>query len=116
MAEKKDSIKKPKTKKTAKATTGQKKIAGRQKGTANILTTTTKDNIKTLIEHLNNKIIKEKDIEALTPKERIDAYIKLAQFIVPKAQPDIDIPTEVTKKTISMKRITEAILITTETK
>lgn len=64
------------------ANTTGKKFGGRKKGTPN------KD-IKILRERINNLLDNhfgelEEDFKSLTPKERIDAYIKLLEYAVPK--------------------------------
>lgn len=55
---------------------------GRAKGTPNKNTTAIKDKVQNLIDHLGNSI--QNDIKGLTPKERIDTYLKLLEYSVPK--------------------------------
>ena len=61
-----------------------KKTGGRKKGTQNKVTALTKEIIADLTSKLQPMIME--DIEALDPKDRVAAYIKLAEFVVPKPQ------------------------------
>lgn len=61
-----------------------KKTGGRKKGTQNKVTALTKEIIADLTSKLQPMIME--DIEALDPKDRVKAYIKLAEFVVPKPQ------------------------------
>jgi hypothetical protein len=60
------------------------KTGGRQKGVPNKITTEIKEMFKEIVEGNLSKL--ESDLHELTPKERIDAIIKLSEFIVPKLQ------------------------------
>ena len=61
-----------------------KKTGGRKKGTQNKVTALTKEIIADLTSKLQPMIME--DIEALDPKDRVAANIKLAEFVVPKPQ------------------------------
>ncbi len=87
------------------------KVGGRKKGTQNIITQITKANINELIEELIIKIRKNNDLDELTAKERVDAFIKLSQFVVPKATPDVILPEGATDLQLSYKRVIEAATI-----
>ena len=58
------------------------KTGGRTKGTLNKTTLETKELIKTIVSNEMETITEL--LEQLTPKERIDAIIKLLPYIVPK--------------------------------
>lgn len=61
-----------------------RKTGGRQKGSQNKVTAITKELIVELQSKLQTTILE--DIKALDPKDRVAAYIKLAEFVVPKPQ------------------------------
>jgi hypothetical protein len=60
------------------------KTGGRIKGTPNKVTNEIKEMFKEIVEGNLSKI--ENDLLELTPKERIDAIIKLSEFVIPKLQ------------------------------
>lgn len=71
---------------------GKGRIGGRQKGTPNKVTATVKDWISQLIDDNRSQI--EKDIKKLSPKDRLQMFEKLMQYVVPKQQSvkaDIDL-------------------------
>ena len=62
------------------------KTGGRKKGVTNKASTFSKEVINgTLSEYVNSGTM-AKDMKMLSPKERIDAMIKLAAFVTPKPQ------------------------------
>lgn len=58
------------------------KTGGRQKGTPNRLTMDLKSRITVVVENGFEAI--ETDLEALEAKDRINAYLKLLEYIMPK--------------------------------
>lgn len=71
---------------------GKGRIGGRAKGTPNKVSSTVKDWISQLID--DNRVQIEKDIKKLSPKDRLQMFEKLMQYIVPKQQSvraDIDL-------------------------
>lgn len=71
---------------------GKGRIGGRQKGTPNKVTATVKDWISQIIDDNRSQI--EKDIKKLSPKDRLQMFEKLMQYVVPKQQSvkaDIDL-------------------------
>ncbi|MGF0096853.1 hypothetical protein ACQRD6_00670 [Prevotella sp. SGI.027] len=71
---------------------GRGRIGGRSKGTPNKVTSTVKDWISQLIDDNRSQI--EKDIKRLSPKDRLQMFEKLMQYVVPKQQSvkaDIDL-------------------------
>lgn len=58
------------------------KTGGRQKGTPNRLTTDLKSRIAEVVE--NGFMSIESDLEALEPKDRVSAYVKLLEYVMPK--------------------------------
>lgn len=71
---------------------GTPKTGGRAKGTPNKVTATVKDWISQLIDDNRNQI--EKDIKKLSPKDRLQVFEKLMQYVIPKQQSvraDIDL-------------------------
>ena len=74
-----------------------RKTGGRQKGSTNKASTFSKEVINgTLSEYVSSGKMK-KDMAMLTPKERIEAMIKLAAFVTPKPQ-SIDLSVNATKE------------------
>ena len=63
-----------------------KKTGGRQKGSLNKVTIFTKEVIADLLAEYTNSGMMSKDFNALEPKERVDAILKMASFVVPKPQ------------------------------
>lgn len=71
---------------------GKGRIGGRAKGTPNKITSTVKDWISQLIDDNRSQI--EKDIKRLSPKDRLQVFEKLMQYVIPKQQSvraDIDL-------------------------
>lgn len=71
---------------------GKGRIGGRAKGTPNKVSSTVKDWISQLID--DNRVQIEKDIKKLSPKDRLQMFEKLMQYVVPKQQSvraDIDL-------------------------
>ena len=71
---------------------GKGRMGGRTKGTQNKTTSKVKDWISQLIDDNRSQI--EKDIKKLSPKDRIQVFEKLMQYVVPKQQSvraDIDL-------------------------
>lgn len=71
---------------------GKGRIGGRAKGTPNKMSSTVKDWISQLID--DNRVQIEKDIKKLSPKDRLQMFEKLMQYVVPKQQSvraDIDL-------------------------
>ena len=71
---------------------GKGRIGGRAKGTPNKVSSTVKDWISQLID--DNRVQIEKDIKKLSPKDRLQMFEKLMQYVVPKqqsARADIDL-------------------------
>ena len=71
---------------------GKGRIGGRTKGTPNKVSSTVKDWISQLID--DNRVQIEKDIKKLSPKDRLQMFEKLMQYVVPKQQSvraDIDL-------------------------
>lgn len=63
---------------------GTPKTGGRAKGTPNKVTATVKDWISQLIDDNRNQI--EKDIKKLSPKDRLQVFERLMQYVIPKQQ------------------------------
>jgi len=55
---------------------------GRPKGVPNLVTTRIKEAFAHLLDHNLYRI--QMDLEELTPKERLDVIMKLAEYILPK--------------------------------
>ena len=71
---------------------GKGRIGGRAKGTPNKVTSTVKDWISQLIDDNRSQI--EKDIKKLSPRDRLQMFEKLMQYVIPKQQSvkaDIDL-------------------------
>lgn len=80
-----------------------KKTGGRQKGTLNKTTAFTKELLTELLSDYQESGLLGDDFKKLEPKERIDAAIKFAGFILPKPQAiDMTVSGEI-KKTIEDK-------------
>lgn len=63
---------------------GRGRIGGRSKGTPNKVTSTIKDWISQIIDDNRSQI--EKDIKKLSPKDRLQVFEKLMQYVIPKQQ------------------------------
>ena len=61
---------------------GHKKAGGRQPGTPNKTTTDIKSRITALINEEFETI--QSDLEELDPKERVSAYLKFLEYVLPK--------------------------------
>lgn len=55
---------------------------GRPKGSKNKVTVEVREVFKSLLEENINQI--QKDIESLTPKERVNVLLKISEFVIPK--------------------------------
>lgn len=64
--------------------TGKTKTGGRQKGQPNSVTGTLRQQVQHLLESQFNAVLN--DLEALEPKDRVNAWIKLLDFALPKLQ------------------------------
>ena len=62
--------------------TGHKKVGGRTKGTPNKVTQEVRDLFSQLVR--DNLPQLKKDLAALEPYQRVNAMMKLSQFIIPK--------------------------------
>lgn len=63
---------------------GKGRLGGREKGTPNRVTTSTKEFICDLIDR--NRAQMKRDLKTLTPKDRLLILEKLMQYAVPKQQ------------------------------
>ena len=61
---------------------GHSKQGGRQPGTPNRATTDLKTRISALLDTQFNSVVE--DLDALEPKDRIAAYLKLLEYVLPK--------------------------------
>ncbi|MCX6214652.1 hypothetical protein [Spirosoma sp.] len=61
---------------------GHKKVGGRKTGTQNKATTDIKSKIAALIDMRFDAI--NSDLDDLEPKDRVTAYLKLLEFVIPK--------------------------------
>lgn len=68
---------------------GKGRLGGRAKGTPNKVTTNIKDWIVQVID--NNKLQMERDLKALSPKDRLAMLEKLMQYVVPKQKTEMEI-------------------------
>lgn len=59
------------------------KTGGRQKGSANIITRDIRQTVRDMIDRLHDDIAK--DMKSLSPRERIDLYVKLLPYVCPRA-------------------------------
>lgn len=77
-------------------TTG-KKWGGRQKGTPNKINAFTKQLIQKLLDEYHSSGTMKDDLNALTSKDRLEVYIKLAGYLLPKPQAvSLEVKTEKT--------------------
>lgn len=65
---------------------GRPKTGGRVKGTPNKANALTKETINKILTHYTEKGTFKEDLDALSPKDRVDAMIKLVSYILPKPQ------------------------------
>lgn len=63
-------------------TKGKNKTGGRKKGTPNVITRDLREVVRELVEGNAERI--RQDLEALDPKERVNAWLKLTEFVLPK--------------------------------
>ena len=63
---------------------GKNKTGGRSKGTPNAVTHDLREAVRELVEGNVERI--RQDLEALEPKERVSAWLKLTEFVLPKLQ------------------------------
>lgn len=63
---------------------GHNKIGGREKGTQNKVSATFREKVLMLLENQYPQI--EKDLKALSPQDRVEIWIKLIEFAIPKLQ------------------------------
>lgn len=61
---------------------GHEKKGGRVAGTPNKATSISREAINNLAQDLLDKL--KDDLKALTPKERVDVWLKLVKFIIPE--------------------------------
>lgn len=63
---------------------GRQKTGGRKKGTPNKVTAITKDVLAEIADGLRGQLAD--DLAVLDPKDRVAAFIKLVEYVVPKPQ------------------------------
>lgn len=68
---------------------GKGRLGGREKGTPNRVTANVKDWISQVID--KNKVQMERDLKALSPKDRLLMLEKLMQYVVPKQKTEMEI-------------------------
>jgi hypothetical protein len=61
------------------------KTGGRKKGTPNKVTTQLKEFISDLLLSYSDNQMKQ-DMEQLTPKERVELFYKMSQYVIPKVK------------------------------
>lgn len=64
--------------------TGKEKTGGRRKGTPNAVSLTLREQVQNLLESQCEQILA--DLETLEAKDRVNAWIKLLDFALPKLQ------------------------------
>lgn len=77
------------------ANTTGKKYGGRTKGTPNRNTALLRDKVNQLLEDRWEQVLE--DISTLTPKDRVETFIKLMEYALPKLN-----RTEMVDETINM--------------
>ncbi|GAB3931856.1 hypothetical protein [Larkinella terrae] len=71
---------------------GREKTGGRQPGSSNRTSTDLKSKIATLIDNQFDTI--QADLESLEPKDRVMAYLKFIEYVLPKQREQkIDLST-----------------------
>lgn len=65
-------------------TKGKPKTGGRTKGTPNTANRDLREVVRALVEDNAEQV--RQDLAALDPKERVNAWLKLTEFVVPKLQ------------------------------
>lgn len=68
---------------------GKGRLGGRAKGTPNRVTASVKDWISQVID--KNRRQMERDLKALSPKDRLLMLEKLMQYVIPKQKTEIEI-------------------------
>ncbi len=63
---------------------GKEKTGGRTKGTPNALNRDLREIVRELVESNAERI--RQDLEDLEPRERVNAWLKLTEFVLPKLQ------------------------------
>jgi len=63
---------------------GKQKTGGRAKGTPNVANRDLREVVRALVEDNAEQV--RQDLAALDPKERVSAWLKLAEFLLPKLQ------------------------------
>ena len=64
---------------------GKGRLGGRQKGTPNKIKSDLKEWVKQIMDNGREQF--EKDLKKLTPKERINVFTALLNYVLPKMQP-----------------------------
>lgn len=65
-------------------TKGRNKTGGRNKGTPNKTTGELREHLQTIVEGFADQV--EKDLKGLPPRERVNLWLRLAEFVLPKLQ------------------------------
>jgi len=65
-------------------TKGKTKTGGRNKGTPNKTTGELREHLQTIVEGFADQV--EKDLKGLPPRERVNLWLRLAEFVLPKLQ------------------------------
>jgi len=63
---------------------GKPKSGGRKKGTPNAVTKDLRERIRELLESKFEQV--EADFSSLEPKDRLNAWLKMSEFVLPKMQ------------------------------
>jgi len=63
---------------------GKEKTGGRTKGTPNSTTRDLREVVREIVEGNAERICQ--DLEALEPKDRVNAWLRLTEFVLPKMQ------------------------------
>lgn len=63
---------------------GRPKSGGRKKGTANAVTKDLRERIRELLESQFEQVAA--DLAGLDPKDRVHAWLKMSEFVLPKLQ------------------------------
>lgn len=79
---------------------GKQKTGGRAKGTPNALNRELREVVRELVEGNAERI--RADLEALEPLERVNAWLKLAEFVLPKLQRS---ELNITKEPVNIKTV-----------
>lgn len=76
---------------------GRGRLGGRQKGTPNRTTQSTKEFIQAIIDENQDQL--REDLKKLAPKDRVNAVLALLPYVVPKQM--------ATQATLAVERLTE---------